>query len=99
MLFICAHLAAGEKNVSKRNQDFTTITNNIEFENLDWADKGANREFEYVVWLGDFNYRVNWEKFKVEQAIAEGRLEEVKKFDQLALEMQNGRVFKGFSEA
>ncbi|KAJ3192406.1 hypothetical protein HK101_006611 [Irineochytrium annulatum] len=53
LVFITAHLAAGEKSVEERNRDYWTITRGLVFKRRKLMDHDA------ILWFGDFNYRVD----------------------------------------
>ena len=92
--FVCAHLAAGQGNVQDRNTDYRTINDGLVFE------KGLKIDsHEVVVWLGDFNYRVDMDNDQCRQLAETKKVDAILPYDQLLVEMKNNRVFPGFSEA
>ncbi|KAJ2308307.1 Inositol-1,4,5-trisphosphate 5-phosphatase 1 [Coemansia sp. RSA 2706] len=90
---VSAHLAAGNSNVSERNNDYHTIRTNTRFQHL-YIDS-----HDYVFWIGDLNYRLNLPNEQVRPLAAAGRLSELLEHDQLQIQMANGQVFGGYSEA
>ncbi|GMF85628.1 unnamed protein product [[Candida] boidinii] len=53
LCFIASHLAAGFSNVDERHQNYKAIANGLKFlKNRKLSD------FEAVIWMGDFNYRI-----------------------------------------
>ena len=92
--FVCAHLAAGHSNVKDRNTDYRTINGGLTFE------KGLKiDQHDIVVWLGDFNYRINLENEQCRTLIAKRQMDVLLARDQLIEEMRFGHVFQGFHEA
>ncbi|OUM70502.1 hypothetical protein PIROE2DRAFT_1378, partial [Piromyces sp. E2] len=92
--FVTAHLAAGQQNVEDRNRDYATISDGIVF-------KGGRKigDHDYVIWIGDFNYRINnLANEVVRQMVYDGKLEELLKNDQLINQMAEGKVFEGYHE-
>jgi hypothetical protein len=47
-------------------------------------------EFDYLFWMGDLNYRIEWDRDKIIQETAHGRYDEMLARDQLLNEMQVG---------
>lgn len=93
LCFICAHLAAGQSNWSDRNNDYRTINDGLEF-----GRRTKIPEHEFVVWLGDFNYRVDMENDLVRKRLDAGDVEHIFKEDQLSKCMAHNLVFQGFHE-
>jgi len=92
--FVTAHLAAGQQNIEDRNRDYATISDGIVF-------KGGRKigDHDYVIWIGDFNYRINnLANEVVRQMVYDGKLEELLKNDQLINQMAEGKVFEGYHE-
>jgi hypothetical protein len=78
LCFVCAHLAAGHSNVDDRNENYRTISQGLTF------NKGrAIGDHEVVVWLGDFNYRVNLDYETVVRRAANSEFEGLLKLDQV----------------
>ncbi|KAK9242543.1 SacI homology domain-containing protein [Lipomyces tetrasporus] len=94
LCFITSHFAAGLSNVEERNNDYRTIARGIRF------PRGKTlKDHDTVVWLGDFNYRVDLPNEEVRRQIKLQDLEELYRHDQLNNQMLNGQVFPYFSEA
>ena len=94
LCFVVAHLAAGQQNIEDRNRDYATISEGIIF-------KGGRKitDHDFVIWIGDFNYRINnYPNEIVRQMVYDGKLEELLRNDQLITQMAEGRVFEGFQE-
>lgn len=56
------------------------------------------RAANVLVWLGDFNYRIDLPYGHVKELIAAGRLDMLVPSDQCRKEMVGGRVFRGMRE-
>ncbi|KAK9480386.1 SacI homology domain-containing protein [Lipomyces japonicus] len=94
LCFITSHLAAGLSNVEDRNHDYRTIANGIRF------PRGKTlKDHDTVIWLGDFNYRIDLPNDEVRKLIEYSAVDELYKYDQLNRQMLNGQVFPFFSEA
>jgi hypothetical protein len=108
LCFVNAHLAAHQDKVEHRNLDVAEITNEMKSGNADLVNN-----WNYVFWMGDLNYRIEWgdgddekkarkptqEIFdEVVQKINECRYEELCANDQLKIEMSRYRVFGNFQE-
>ncbi|KJE94431.1 synaptojanin-PB [Capsaspora owczarzaki ATCC 30864] len=92
--FVCAHLAAGQSNVTERNSDYADIMSRMSF------GKGrVINNHDIVFWIGDFNYRIDLPKEEVEGCVKNGDLATLYEADQLRIQRENGAVFAGFVEA
>jgi len=94
LCFVTAHLAAGQLNIKDRNRDYHTISENIVF-------KGGKkiRDHDIIVWLGDFNYRINnLSNDVVRKMIEDDHLEELLKNDQLKTQITTGKIFNDYKE-
>ena len=78
-MFINCHLSYGFSNVLTRNYDFDYIKKTIH-PNLD--------KFDIIIWMGDFNYRVNKKKEEVENIIKEKKEIDLLPFDQMNSEIK-----------
>jgi hypothetical protein len=94
LCFVTAHLAAGQQNIEDRNRDYHTISEGINF-------KGGRKikDHDIVIWIGDFNYRINnlSNEYVRQKAIA-GDLDELLNNDQLINQMLEGKAFYGYQE-
>ncbi|CAJ0962985.1 unnamed protein product, partial [Mesorhabditis belari] len=95
--FINCHLAAGNGELERRNQDFRDITN-LTFGSTDaniWAH-------DAIFWFGDLNYRlINEAPYTSDEirAIAQTKqAHQLFQYDQLYIEKAKGRVFASFEE-
>jgi len=112
--FICTHLAAHKNNVQGRNQDYLKILQNMKFEEESQRKVNESEEepqsssgngltvmghHDMVFWLGDLNYRLNWDDLEEVFAKVETRDWKVLLLkDQLNLERAKQRAFGGFEE-
>lgn len=65
--FVCAHLAAGQNNVDERNRDYETISEGLTF------NKGRKLiDHDNIIWLGDFNYRIDLENEETRNKALQG---------------------------
>eukprot|EP00127_Corallochytrium_limacisporum_P007462 Clim_evm7s252 gene=Clim_evmTU7s252 len=92
-LFINAHFVHQHGAVERRNANFDTIRTDLEAR---WGQKIY--EYDHVIWMGDFNYRVDLENATVRQHIMDTNIETLLKHDQLTRERKAGRTFNGFAE-
>ena len=99
--FLTAHLAAGHSNVEERNMDYRTIVNELHFQKgktissheyvRSWVLRSCLISFSNVIWLGDTNYRIDFDNDTVRSlAISDD-------FDSLLAGDQVG-VFRSFHE-
>ncbi|KAK7205005.1 synaptojanin-2 [Myxozyma melibiosi] len=94
LCFITSHLAAGLSNVEDRNHDFRTIKSGIRF------PRGKTlSDHDMVIWLGDFNYRIDLPNEEVRRRIKEDDLDALYRYDQLNLQMTAGKAFPYYNEA
>lgn len=93
-----SHLAAHHKEVNRRNEDFASIAGGLrglrDHPEVDVLSSAVHHTF----WMGDLNYRINLERDKVLQLVAEKNWTLLQEADQLLQEMAAGRAFQGFSE-
>lgn len=90
---ICSHLAAGHSNVEERHQNYKTISKGIVF----FKHKKV-RDHDAVIWLGDFNFRINLPIDEVKRLIEERDFQKLFEFDQLNKQMADGESFPFFDE-
>ncbi|XP_020522662.1 type I inositol polyphosphate 5-phosphatase 10 isoform X2 [Amborella trichopoda] len=102
--FVCSHLASGEKEGDelKRNQDVIEILKNTQFPRI---CKTPSRmiperilEHDRVIWFGDLNYRIALSYAKTRKFLEDNDWDALLQKDQLKIEREAGRVFKGWKE-
>ncbi|KQK05682.1 hypothetical protein BRADI_2g21850v3 [Brachypodium distachyon] len=102
--FICSHLASGEKEGDelRRNLDVLEILRVTQFPRI--CRRAGQRipekiiDHERVIWLGDLNYRISLSYEDTKELLTENNWDALFQKDQLNIERNSGRVFKGWSE-
>lgn len=102
--FICSHLASGEKEGDeiRRNSDVIEILKNTQFtklcriSNTKIPDKIL--EHDRVIWFGDLNYRIALSYSETRKLLQEDNWDALLDKDQLKIEREAGRAFKGWKE-
>lgn len=89
---ITAHFAAGQQAVAERNNDFMSISSELNFHGRHIY------EHELIVWFGDFNYRINGDTYAVRNLIEKGAIPELIKHDQLKQQQKINATFVGYNE-
>ncbi|ESP04692.1 hypothetical protein LOTGIDRAFT_135750 [Lottia gigantea] len=91
--FVCAHLAAGQSQVSDRNADYAEIMRRMAF------PMGRTiQSHDYVFWCGDFNYRIDLPGDEVKELVKNENFGALQACDQLNKERAEGKTFQGFNE-
>ncbi|CAL4909302.1 unnamed protein product [Urochloa decumbens] len=100
--FVCCHLAAGEKNGDelKRNGNVDEIHRRTVFDNPAHIVGVPQRilDHERIIWLGDFNYRLNLSYERTHELISKQDWDGLFEKDQLKKELGKGRTFDGWVE-
>lgn len=91
--FVNSHLAAGATNTEERFNDFQTTLNGLRF-----SRNRLIEQHDTVIWAGDLNYRVSLPNDQVRQMIAQNRLQDLQKYDQLTYEMKRRPEMKDLLE-
>ncbi|KAK8950056.1 Type I inositol 1,4,5-trisphosphate 5-phosphatase CVP2 [Platanthera guangdongensis] len=102
--FICSHLASGEKEGDelRRNSDVNEILKNTQFRKF--YSKHCRRnimkilQHDRIIWFGDLNYRIALSYFEANKLLQENDWDALLEKDQLKIEREAGRVFKGWNE-
>lgn len=102
--FICSHLASGQKEGDefKRNSDVLEILRLTLFSRL--CRRAGRRiperilEHDKVIWFGDLNYRIALSYADTKKFLTENNWDALFEKDQLKIERDAGRVFKGWNE-
>ncbi|RZC79085.1 hypothetical protein C5167_003299 [Papaver somniferum] len=102
--FIGSHLASGEKEGDeiRRNSDVIEILKSIQFPKI--CKKAGCRipekilDHDRIIWLGDLNYRIALSYTETRKLLQEYDWEALLQKDQLRIERDAGRVFKGWKE-
>ncbi|XP_012937640.1 synaptojanin-1 [Aplysia californica] len=98
--FVCAHLAAGQNQVTDRNNDYNEITRKMAFPmSPDSPRKGRSvLSHDCVFWCGDFNYRIDLAGDEVKSLVSSENWGALQEMDQLNAQRAQGNAFKGFNE-
>ncbi|TKY85699.1 hypothetical protein EX895_005239 [Sporisorium graminicola] len=91
--FVTAHFAAGHSAWEERNADYWTITRGLSF-----ARGKTISHHDHVIWLGDFNYRIDLTNDAVRSMAARQDLAGLYARDQLRRSKDAGEVFPGYEE-
>nr|XP_034591650.1 type I inositol polyphosphate 5-phosphatase 5 [Setaria viridis] len=105
LCFVCSHLASGEKEGDelRRNADVAEILRSAHFPRPCKAP-GSHRvperilEHDRMIWLGDLNYRVSLSYEETRTLLEENDWDTLLEKDQLLIEREAGRVFRGWKE-
>ncbi|EGC31877.1 hypothetical protein DICPUDRAFT_156222 [Dictyostelium purpureum] len=94
--FISSHFAAHQEKTEARNNNYKDIVKGVEMGN---DDLDILNQFNYVFWMGDFNYRIDG-LFREEVLlhIKNKNITKLLKYDQLSNQKQQEKVFLGFKE-
>lgn len=95
-----AHLAAHVEELERRNQDVRDICSRMHFPQNDSESSPLTiQKHEVILWLGDLNYRIkDLEMETVKTLIEKKAFDELYKFDQLKIQMNEKAVFEDFIE-
>ncbi|GMI72513.1 hypothetical protein like AT5G04980 [Hibiscus trionum] len=102
--FLCSHLASGEKEGDelRRNSDVIEILRNTQFPRICKTSNSRVPEkildHDRVIWLGDLNYRIALSYSDTGKLLKEKAWDSLYNNDQLKIEREAGRVFKGWKE-
>lgn len=108
-LFITSHFTSGDSKVYDRILDYNKIIEALALPK-GLPDTNPYRSiasdvttrFDEVFWFGDFNFRLNKDRIKVDGLLSQTDcmdMEPLLQHDQLTKEMKDGSIFKGFQEA
>ncbi|KAJ1033041.1 hypothetical protein NDA16_000320 [Ustilago loliicola] len=91
--FVTAHFAAGHSAYEERNADYWTITRGLSF------SRGKTiGSHDHVIWLGDFNYRIDLANETVRSMASREDIAGLYARDQLRRSKEAGEVFPGYEE-
>ncbi|KAJ4771941.1 Type I inositol polyphosphate 5-phosphatase 5 [Rhynchospora pubera] len=104
LCFVCSHLASGEKEGDelRRNLDVIEILKHTQFKRI--CKRSGRRiphkilDHDRVIWLGDLNYRIALSYYETKLLLEQNNWDALFENDQLKIEREAERVFKGFSE-
>uniref|UniRef100_A0A0N4ZFV2 IPPc domain-containing protein n=1 Tax=Parastrongyloides trichosuri TaxID=131310 RepID=A0A0N4ZFV2_PARTI len=95
VVFINSHLAAGNRETDRRNQDYRDITR------MTFKDGKTLMDHDSVFWLGDLNYRLdtNYTQEEICRLCDSGKYKQLLKYDQLTKAKETGNVFYDYIES
>ncbi|KAF0922184.1 hypothetical protein E2562_027782 [Oryza meyeriana var. granulata] len=105
--FVCSHLASGEKEGDelRRNADVAEILKSAHFPRACRPAPAAGRrvperilDHDRMIWLGDLNYRVALSYDETRTLLEDNDWDALLEKDQLMIEREAGRVFRGWRE-
>ncbi|KAK0591626.1 hypothetical protein LWI29_005046 [Acer saccharum] len=102
--FICSHLASGEKEGDelRRNLDVIEILKNTQFPKICRTPNSKVPEkileHDRIIWLGDLNYRIALNYHDTRKLLEQNNWDALLNKDQLKIEKDAGRVFRGWQE-
>ena len=94
--FVTCHLAAHEGEKLARNRMFSDIVSHLSLGN---PQVSLSLEADYVIWLGDLNYRIELPNHVVAGLASRGHFKPLLQRDELKQELSLERAFCGFREA
>ncbi|KAL6861788.1 hypothetical protein ACP4OV_017488 [Aristida adscensionis] len=105
LCFVCSHLASGEKEGDevRRNADVAEILRSAQFPRSCKAPASHRvpekiLDHDRILWLGDLNYRVSLSYDETRTLLEENDWDTLLEKDQLIIEREAGRVFRGWKE-
>ncbi|KAF8772611.1 hypothetical protein HU200_005572 [Digitaria exilis] len=105
LCFVCSHLASGEKEGDelRRNADVAEILRCAHFPRACKAPASHRipekiLEHDRMIWLGDLNYRMSLSYEETRTLLEENDWDALLEKDQLMIEREAGRVFRGWKE-
>ncbi|KAG8076319.1 hypothetical protein GUJ93_ZPchr0006g45264 [Zizania palustris] len=107
LCFVCSHLASGEKEGDelKRNADVAEILKSTQFPRACRAPAATSRrvpekilDHDLMIWLGDLNYRIALSYDETRTLLEDNDWDTLLEKDQLIIEREAGRVFRGWKE-
>eukprot|EP00735_Rhodelphis_limneticus_P011071 TRINITY_DN4121_c0_g1::TRINITY_DN4121_c0_g1_i1::g.2036::m.2036 TRINITY_DN4121_c0_g1::TRINITY_DN4121_c0_g1_i1::g.2036 ORF type:complete len:744 (-),score=212.48,sp/D3ZGS3/OCRL_RAT/38.36/2e-146,Exo_endo_phos/PF03372.18/6.1e-26,RhoGAP/PF00620.22/4e+03,RhoGAP/PF00620.22/6.7e-10 TRINITY_DN4121_c0_g1_i1:37-2190(-) len=108
---VCSHLSARDNKWERRNEDYREIMRRVEFITQNDASSSLLpgqtigdeivkiEDHDYIVWLGDLNYRINLPFEEVYMCIQDNDLRRLLQHDQLIQQKDLGQCFDNFTEA
>lgn len=92
---ISSHFAARAERLSERQANYMRIVQHLQ---LGMRGFDILNQFRHVVWLGDFNYRIDHNFHEVCKMVEDKKWAELVQYDQLTNEKEANNVFWGFTE-
>ncbi|KAF2354538.1 Rho GTPase-activating protein domain, partial [Trinorchestia longiramus] len=96
--FVNCHLAAHVEEYERRNEDYDCICEKTVFASSSGMQKYI-KDHSHIYFFGDMNYRIAAAPdLNIRELASSGKYEVLLQRDQLNMQRQIGRVFKGYSE-
>ena len=89
--FVCTHLAAGQKDVKARNENYKTIMDSLSFTSGDQHE--GIMDHTRIWWIGDLNYRINLPNDDVRSLVKKKKWDTLYNDDQLKNARRDGAAF------
>ncbi|XP_072180277.1 phosphatidylinositol 3,4,5-trisphosphate 5-phosphatase 1-like [Diadema setosum] len=96
--FVNCHLTSGTEKCLRRNNNFHDILKGLSLGNKGLNLFDLNNQFHHVFWLGDLNYRIDWNVQEILQNIHVKNYDVLIDHDQLKIEKDQGHIFVAFDE-
>ncbi|KAM1938369.1 hypothetical protein FF1_015979 [Malus domestica] len=99
--FVCSHLASGDKkgDERRRNADVAEILSRTTFPAGPFTNFSTKiLDYDRVIWLGDLNYRICLPDATTQYLVEKQKWNLLLEYDQLKVELMEGRVFEGWHE-
>ncbi|XP_030837928.1 phosphatidylinositol 3,4,5-trisphosphate 5-phosphatase 2B isoform X1 [Strongylocentrotus purpuratus] len=96
--FVNCHLTSGTEKCTRRNNNFHDILRGLSLGAKGLSLFDLNNQFHHIFWLGDLNYRIDWNVQEILTNIKSGHYEVLFNHDQLKIEKDQGKVFVAFEE-
>lgn len=97
--FINCHLTSGTEKMLRRNQNYYDILKGLNLGSKGLGVFDLTNQFHHVYFLGDLNYRVEWNVQDILQHINKKDYSTLLKYDQLLQQQNEDEVLVGFSES
>jgi len=91
--FVCTHLAAGQKDVKARNENYKTILETLTFP-VHPSKTAKMMDHTKVWWIGDLNYRIDMSNDQVRTNVQRECWDRLYVKDQLYTARQSGAAFE-----
>ncbi|XP_022093865.1 phosphatidylinositol 3,4,5-trisphosphate 5-phosphatase 2B-like isoform X2 [Acanthaster planci] len=96
--FINAHLTSGTEKCTRRNNNYHDIIRGLSLSSKGMSLFDLTNQFHHIFFLGDLNYRIEWNVPEILRNIAYMNYADLFKHEQLKREKDKGNIFVDFSE-
>ncbi|EEB09345.1 inositol-polyphosphate 5-phosphatase [Schizosaccharomyces japonicus yFS275] len=94
LCIVSSHLAPKERNIAERNSEYFDIAKNLRF-----LSSKRIYDNKQIVWMGDFNYRINLDYATTKKLALNGDFDYLYRYDQLQNAMREDHIFHGLTES